>query len=267
MASIARRFEKDRHMHANPRRAFTLIELLVVISIIALLTAILLPALASARTVAQLTQAGSQARQLTVAVFAYAGDYNNVLPPASVGEDPPYWNQLIATGGYVDSGTNHPGDIFFSPAHFRRDGAHLNNEDWDTTGFGAAGWGTMAHANQGNLLRPPARSHDYRGPAPASALVIVDVSRYESNDSNADGYYDASHGDAWPFTYNGNVARSYLDGHVSTGNSLELKWQAYGPRIGEYMPGFSGTAKKTSHSAPWWGRHRHEDDPWGGDWP
>ncbi len=62
------------------RKAFTLIELLVVISIIALLIAILLPMLGSARRSAQLTQCRSGMHQVGVGANAYAIDYDGDLP-------------------------------------------------------------------------------------------------------------------------------------------------------------------------------------------
>lgn len=62
------------------RRAFTLIELLVVISIIALLIAILLPALKQARLAAQSVACGSNIRQIYVASQTYVSDWNGFIP-------------------------------------------------------------------------------------------------------------------------------------------------------------------------------------------
>jgi prepilin-type N-terminal cleavage/methylation domain-containing protein len=56
---------------------FTLIELLVVVAIIAVLVAILLPALSAARDLAKRAVCGSNVRQILVAANQYAGDYND----------------------------------------------------------------------------------------------------------------------------------------------------------------------------------------------
>ncbi|MGN6642150.1 MAG: prepilin-type N-terminal cleavage/methylation domain-containing protein [Verrucomicrobiota bacterium] len=72
----------------HPRRAFTLIELLVVIAIIAILAAMLLPALASAKARAYNVQCVSNLKQVMLGITLFANDNDDRLP----------YNIVTATG-------------------------------------------------------------------------------------------------------------------------------------------------------------------------
>ncbi len=75
----------------TPPLGFTLIELLVVIGIIALLIAILLPVLSSARKEAISISCGSSLRQMGIGLAVYNNDYRELGPYAGAVID---WDQL-----------------------------------------------------------------------------------------------------------------------------------------------------------------------------
>jgi prepilin-type N-terminal cleavage/methylation domain-containing protein len=80
----------DTSHFRSPRQAFTLIELLAVVAIIAILTALLLPALTSAKSQAQRIACVSNLRQIGLAIHTYASDNSGRIPYGP--KAPPYTN-------------------------------------------------------------------------------------------------------------------------------------------------------------------------------
>ena len=101
-------------------RGFTLIELLVVISIIALLIAILLPTLETARRQVRLVTCSSNLRQFGIGISTYLAEYQQYPPPCTQSVLLLYTtesnlNQWDNREVFLDMVNGQAADIFFCP--------------------------------------------------------------------------------------------------------------------------------------------------------
>ena len=216
---------------SNRRAGFTLIELLVVISIIALLIAILLPALGAARSTAKMASCLSNMKQWGIAQAAHNVDNQDLLPEEGgrFDNEEAWYNQLppyIDYEKYMDVFPGTPvqisdvydtASIWFCPSKAEQ-GEFLSGSS--KNGYH---YGMNAVLNGTGSLRPPGSS--------ANAVKRISLSKIPNQSStlflsepynNQSTVYPravtASSGGnmEWDRHSNSKCNASFFDGHVET---------------------------------------------------
>jgi len=230
-------------MTVHQKRGFTLIELLVVVAIIAILAAMLLPALKGAKEKSLQMRCVNNVRQLTVALLAYTGDYDGFIQPAVGGWDYGGWIPHLAR--YASVATNTPGTsfgvasstIFYCPVKTKGTWAAPNDYRWSY----AINHDLRQRYSEAADGSKPMRVDEIRDPSKTFAFSengnYADVIHYPFFDYGLWGYDSLPVPSASGPAHGGNgLPIAYLDGHAEFWSRVPSDWTSYHGNPGPEWP-------------------------------